>query len=189
MKRTDLVQLAIIIVGIFISYAFISAIPSLLFTIYNWFDSGLRGGMYMDSFLATFLLYAFYFFAGFLSITKSQPLAVWLCNKANFNGDINLLLDKNDLLFALFTGLGIYGIIQHLPQLLVNGFIKIRSNNNFTIEDSQSRVSNSFLVTELLTLLLFFTLLYYAQVFADYLSKKINNPEPVDEIAENKTTD
>lgn len=189
MKRTDLVQLAIIIVGIFISYTFLSAIPTLVFSIYNWFETGLSGGSYMDTFVTTFFLYGFYFLAGVLSITKSKPLAVWLCNKANFTGEISFPLSKNDLLFVLFCGLGINGLIQHLPKLLVYGFNKIKNTNTSILDEPTGTVSTSFLVTEFLTSLLFFALLYYARVFADYLSAKINNPDPVDEIAENKTAD
>lgn len=189
MKRTDLVQLAIIIVGIFMSYAFVIAVPSLLFAIYNWFENGLSGGAYMDTFFGTFILYGFYFLAAVLSITKSKKFAKWLCTKANFNGEITFPLSKNDLLFVLFTGMGIYGIIQHLPKFLVNVFNKIKSSNISMLEETQTVISSSFLITELLSLLLFFTLLYYARIFSDYLSAKINNPDPVDEIGESKTAD
>lgn len=185
MKRTDLVQLAIIIAGIFIAYAFVAAFPSLLFSVYNWMESGFRGGTYMEHFLGTFILYGFYFVAAAVAISKSKQLAAWLCEKADFKGTVYLPLNKKDLLYTLFIGLGVYGLIQQLPKLLVNLFNKIKSRNSFMTDDSIGNLSASYLITEFITVLLFFVLVYYAGVFADLLAGKINNTEPDDSIPEN----
>lgn len=189
MKRLDVVQLTIIIVGLFIAFIFVSAVPTLLFSIITWFNSGLSGGSFMEAFLSTFIIYAFYFIAASFCIKQSKALAAWICNKADFTADINLAIDKKALLYILFIGMGIYGLVQHFPKLLVSAFIKIRSSNSFMPADAIDETSSSGIILQVMTVLLYFVLLYYANVFADFFAGKINNQEPEDEITENPTAE
>jgi hypothetical protein len=184
MKRLDLVQLTIIIVGIFSGFYFIISLPQFLYFVIEWFEKGLTGGYYMQAFFINIIMSASYLAAAFYCIKRSKHLAGLICSNASLDATINFNLAKNELLFLLFTGIGIYGIIKNLPKLLVDGFIKIKSNNSLSELDKANAATGSSLAIQILTVLLFFTLAYYAKVFADFLAAKINNTEPDDSIAQ-----
>ena len=183
MKRLDLVQLAIIIVGVFIAYFFVISLPQLLFLIYSWFEDGTRGGYYMENMLSNVIVILFYFLSAFYCIKKSKHFAEWICYKANLEAEINFRLDKTELLFVLFVGLGVYGLVTNLPGLLVAAFNKVKTSNSFE-EIGTRAASNSDIDIKLVTIFLYFVLVYYAKVFADLLAARINNKEPEDTIAE-----
>ncbi len=188
MKKTEIVQLAIIVAGIFMAYIFITGIPSVIFALYNWFDGGLRGGSFMENFFSIFFLYGSYFLAAFLCISKSGIMANWICSKSSFDGPVHFPADKNSLLYILFIGMGIYGIAQNLPRLLVTGFNKIREHNSFMPTDDNG-AGNTALASQLIMVLLYIALLVYANVFADFFAARINNQEPEDEITGDQITE
>lgn len=182
MKRLDLVQLTIIIVGIFSAFFFIISLPQFLFYIYTWFSDGAKGGYYLDSLFVNIIISGSYLFAAWYCIIKSKHFAEWICHNAKLNAEINFALDKVALLFVLFVGLGIYGLIKNLPALLVDAFKLIKKSNSNTFLETPGPSTPGFII-EVFTVLLFFTLVYYAKVFADFFAGKINNTEPEDEIA------
>jgi hypothetical protein len=184
MKRLDLVQLTIIIVGIFSGFYLIGLLPQFLFYLFSWLSDGLRGGYLLGAFIENILSVSFYLLVSIYGIKNSKHFAEWVCNKASLNADINFALDKAELLFALFLGLGVYGLIKNLPPLLVNGYNFIKSNNSFTTETEMTTTAGSSVAIQFVTVFLFTVLIYYAKVFADFAASKINNIEPVDAIAE-----
>ena len=183
MKRLDLVQLTLIIVGIFSAFFFINHIPRFFMYLFSWFSDGLRGGYLMDGFIENILQLTMYLILSIYTIKNSRHFAEWICDKALLNSQVNFALDKTELLFVLFVGLGIYGLITNLPALLVNGYIHIKdSNSNFSDTEFNSQ-RNGNIIIQLCIVLLFFTLVYYSKVFADFFAGKINNTEPEDDIA------
>ncbi len=189
MRRLDVIQLAIIIVGIFVLYKFFTGVPNVLFSLLTWANNGLRGGEILEAFLGTFVLYSFYFAAAFICIKKSKYLANWICDKGDFSAAINLAIDKSTMLHIVFVAIGVYGIIENLPELLVTAFTKIKSNNSFMEMDVKLGFSTEDIIIKLLLVLMYFALVYYASFFATYLAAKINNTEPDEEITENKAAD
>jgi len=189
MKRLDLVQLTIIIVGIFSAFIFLTSLPQFLYLIFAWFEDGLRGGYFWEILFRTVLVDGAYLLSAIYCIKKSKHFALWVSNNANLNGDINFALDKAEILFVLFVGLGLYGFIKQLPPFIVDGYNKIKgSNTNGFITRDIKLPSNSDLISQAIILFLFFVLVYYAKTFADFFASKINNVEPEDEI-ENKLID
>lgn len=186
MKRLDLVQLTIIVVGIFSAFFFLISLPQFLFFLYSWFSDGLKGGYYMDTFFANIIITGSYLAAAFYCITKSKHFAEWICNNGKLQASIDFTLNKVELLFVLFVGLGIYGLIKNLPTLLVNIFNLIKSKNSLSLFETGERPTNSGILIQVFTVLLFFLLVYYAKAFADFFAAKINNTEPEDAI-DNKT--
>jgi hypothetical protein len=129
-------------------------------------------------------LVSFYLLVSIYAIKNSKHFAAWICNNANLNADINFALHKTELLFALFVGLGVYGLIKNLPPLLVNGYNFIKSNNSFTTDIEMAKNAGSNVAIQFATVFSFTVLIYYAKVFAHFAASKINNIEPVDAIAE-----
>jgi hypothetical protein len=183
MKRLDLVQLTIIIVGIFSGYFFIVSLPQFLYILYYWFSEGASGGYYLQTLLVNIMVSATYLLAAIYCIKESKHFAQWIAKKANLESDINFALDKSELLFVLFIGLGIYGLITHVPLLLAIIFKQISDRNSHIETNTLGAIPNSNLAVQAITILAFFTLMYYAKIFADFFAAKINNTEPEDEIA------
>jgi hypothetical protein len=184
MKRLDLVQLTIIIVGILSGFYLIGLMPRFIFHLFSWFSDGLRGGYLMGQFIENILLVSFYLLVSIYAIKNSKHFAEWICNKANLTADINFALDTRELLFTLFIGLGVYGLIKNLSGFFVMGYRYIRSKNNLEGVHEIPDTIGYDIATHFISVLLFFTLVYYAKVFADFFSSKINNIEPADAIAE-----
>jgi hypothetical protein len=184
MKRLDLMQLTIIIVGIFSGFYLTGLLPKFLFFLFSWLSDGLRGGYLLGEFIENILLVSFYLLVLIYAIKNSKHFAEWICNKANLTADINFALDTRELLFTLFTGLGIYGLIKNLSVFLVLSYRYIRSKNSFEGVHEITDNMGYDIATCFISVLLFFTLVYYAKVFADFAAAKINNTEPVDAIAE-----
>ena len=183
MKRLDLVQLTIIIVGIISAYFAIVTAPQFITLLFLWFEKDLSGGYAMMSFIQAILLLATYLLLSIYAIKNSKQLAETLANKANLQSNINFALNKKELLYAVFIGLGIYGLIENLPFFLKDIFMYIQENKRplQLFEEPQS-VTKSSLFVQVFKIGLYFVLVYYANVFAEFLAAKIKNTEPVDEI-------
>lgn len=179
MKRLDLVQLTIIIVGIFSGFFFLLSLPQFLFYLFAWFSEGLRGGGYMETVFWNIAVSGAYLLASLYCIKKSKHFAEWICRNGNLNAEVNFTLDKSELLFLLFVGLGVYGLIKNLPTFLVDGFDYIKGRNNSSLEDPKV-VSSRSLIIQALTLLSFFVLVYYSKAFSDFFAAKLKNTEPED---------
>ena len=123
-----------------------------------------------------------YLLAAIYCITKSRHFAELIASKADLNADINFALDKTEILYVLFIGLGIYGLITHVPSFFVAIFKQIKEHNSHIEVDTLGATGNANLAVNGLTILSFFVLMYYAKVFADFFASKINNTEPEDEI-------
>jgi hypothetical protein len=189
MKRLDLVQLTIIIVGILSAFYMISLIPAFLYYLFSWFSDGLRGGYLLEAFIENILLISIYSITAIYAIKNSKHLAGWICDKTNLHADINFSLDKTAVLFVLFIGLGVYGLIKTLPLFLTNTYHYIKNRNSFAgSSELNYDVKGSDIAVQVISILLFFTLVYYANIFSDFLSAKIKNTEPADAI-NNKTTE
>lgn len=184
MKRLDIVQLSIIIVGIFVAYIFFSSAGATLFSALAWVKTGMTGGELMEYLLSSVILCMIYFLIAWFCIKQSKPIANWICEKGDFTGEVNFSLDKQGMIYVIFIALGIYGIVLHLPRILVDGFNRIRNSNVLMPDESVAVVSSSEIAVRLLSLLMYFVLVFYAGVFADYFSAKISNVEPEDTINE-----
>jgi hypothetical protein len=184
MKRLDIVQLTIIIIGLLIGYKILEFIPNLLFSLYTWFSQGLWGGEIMTGFLASLIVYGFYFLTMLLCFKKSKQLSAWICNTTKLETSVSVSLDRTELLFVFFIAFGIYGLVNTLPSLLTQGFFKIKSHNAFATDYILTNTDTADIARLCIKTILYFILVIYARVFAEFFASKINNTEPEDEIAQ-----
>lgn len=185
MKRLDLVQLTIIIVGLLSAFFCLRLLPQLMIYFFSWFTDGLRGGFFMQSLIGNIILLTVYLLFSMFSIRNSKQLADWISNKADLQADINLSLNKTELLFAFFVGMGLYGLVQELPSLLADGYNYITESNSFQTGLDYRQPGKQQFIIECIQVILFSILLFNASVFAGFFASKINNTEPVDEINSN----
>ena len=184
MKRLDLVQLTIIIIGLISAFFCLRLVPGFLIYMFSWFSGGLKGGYIMEAFIENIILIACYLLFSLFTVRNSKQLAGWVSTKANLQSDINFALNKTELLFALFLGLGLYGLIDELPLLLIKGYNFIKEANSHSLMSSLSaeKIPKELVIRKFITVSLFLILVIYAKAFAEFFAAKINNTEPVDEI-------
>ena len=182
MKRLDLVQLTLIIVGIISAFFCLRLISPFLFYLVSWFSEGLKGGYLLEVFIENIILIATYLLFSIYTIKNSRQLAGWISNRANLQSDINFALNKNELLFAVFLGLGVFGIISELPYLLSDLYSYIKHNNSLATDPDFKKSRIDFIIVNFIKIFLFVILMVYAKVFADYFASRINNTEPEDEL-------
>jgi hypothetical protein len=181
MKRLDLVQIIFIIVGICSAFFCLDLIPRFLYYLFAWISSGLTGGYMMENFIETILLLAAYLIFSIYSIRNSKQFATWITDKAGLHGEINIKMGTEELLFAFFTGLSIYGLIRDLPWLLKNVYYFLNPGTDETRGEAATKEQ---IVVEIIKTALLIILLIYANVFAAFLANRIKNTEPPDEIME-----
>ena len=182
MKRLDLVQLTFIIIGIIAGFFCLRLIAPFLLYFFSWFSEGLKGGYFLEAFIQNIIMIAVYLIFSIYLIKNSKQLAEWISNKASLDSDINLSLNKTELIFALFLGLGIFGLIDELASLIPDLYTYIKENNNVDIGPYIKKPRTVMVATESIKVALFLILIIYAKTFADYFSSRINNIEPEDEI-------
>ena len=162
MKRFDLVQIVIVIAGIYSAFLCLALIPAFLYYMLSWFSDGLSGGLMMRYFIQNILLLSGYLIFAILSIRNSKRLADWISDKARLDGDINFSLDVRQLLFALFVAFGVYGLISTLPQLITDTYDFFKKDRSLQFEDTLSTL----------------VVLVYANVFSQFFADKIRKSEP-----------
>ncbi len=184
MKKLDVIQLTLIIIGLLVLYNAIPIAIQFLSYGFMWFYEGLKGGDYMFGFIETILFLAFYLIFSIYIINNSKKIASAKINKAQLNSEININLNKTELLYTVFIAIGLYGMIVNLPSFVRDSYFLIKKSNSDLNSIDAERVTASILFTKGFTIGLFFILLYYADVFSEFLSKKINNKEEVDSIGD-----
>ena len=182
MKRLDLVQLCIIIAGIFSVFYFIELIPSFIYYMLSWLSDGLSGGYMMRGFIQNILLLTAYLLFALFTIRSSKQLAEWISNKANLHAEINFALGARELLYALFIILGTYGLIKSIPSLLADSFDYFKDNSHSLLELQMPKPNKGQLFIQFAKTGLYFVLMVYANVFSQFFADKIKNTEPPDEI-------
>src|SRR5882757_1512188 len=183
MKRLDIVQFAIIVVGIVSAALFLQNLPGIIYYISTWLVNGLRGGPFIESFISSILYMAIYLLIAIYAVKNSKQIAEWICNKSNFEGEVNFNLQKSELLFIVLIAMAIYGLIRTIPSLFLNFYNMTKEKQEF---DPSQRYIMPFerdgLFENVCFVALNIIILVYANVFAEFLSKKINNIEPPDAI-------
>jgi hypothetical protein len=183
MKRLDLVQLTLIIAGLFSAFFVVELTPHFIYYLFSWFTEGLRGGYVMEQFIETILRISLYLIVAIYTIKNSKGFAAFICAKGDMNAAVNFNINASEMLYVIFTGMGVYGIIKNLPVLLANGYNYIKGNYPFESEGLKYLTGVTDIAKLVITLFLFIVLVYYAKVFADFFAAKISNTEPEDEIA------
>ena len=178
MKRFDLVQVAIIIAGIYSGFSCITLLPGFFYYLLTWFSDGLAGGFMMRYFIQSTLLLIVYLLFALISIRNSKQIAEWLNDKTGLGGDINFSLDVRQLLFALFVAFGVYGLIWNLPQLVADTYNYFKVERSSGYEPVPSTINKNQLFNQLGRIALFFGLIVYANVFSQFFAAKMRKSEP-----------
>jgi hypothetical protein len=192
MKKADVLQLSIVIVGIILGFHTLQYLFSSLYPIFAWLFSGGYGGEYLTSALGIFALIGLQFLVCWLLITRSGSLATYFYRKSELGSGFKVMTKPNDLLYILLISIGIYLLLSNLTPLLttfVERFISRSPRGVRGLFEDERPVDWAKLLLDILLPLI---LLMFGRPIADYFAKNIgeepvsieetiNEPEPKEE--------
>jgi hypothetical protein len=165
MKKIDIIQTTIIIVGILVGYSAIQIILG-LFTQIAYTQE--LGG---PSVLFQYILFgALHAACSIVLISKSKKISLLIVDESDDSVQINI--SRTDIIFAMIVGIGLYTLIQPVPQVLTDIFFffknEVRSNGDTVIPSKKEAFA-----VELLRVLFGFFIIYGAPTFTNIITDKI----------------
>jgi len=177
MKKANVLQLAIVLIGIVFGFLSLQYLLSSLYGIFIWlFASGGRDE-YFSGTLSIFALVGLQALCCWLLITRSEKLAAWFYRHSQLGNEFKITSKPNELLHVLLVVIGIYLLLSNLTPLITTifDFFKEHSSRGlYKIEDEQPAPWARLL----LNIILPFILLMFAKPIADYFAKNISD-EPI----------
>ena len=179
MKRSDTLQLGVIMVGIIIGLLALESALSSLYGVFVLLTGGSNDSEYMYTPVLTFFAYTgLQALACFLLITRSRNIADWTYKRSGLSNGFKITSKPNDLLFIVLVSIGIFLLINNITPLLSAIFTSFKRAGGHNIFESMQE-SNLVKWPELiLKILLPLILLMAARPIADYFARNIND-EPI----------
>lgn len=179
MKKADVLQLTIVLIGIVFGFVAVQYLLSSLYGIFAWiFADGYGADGYFGGAISIFALVGLQALCCWLLITKSDRLAAWFYRNSELGNGFKIISKPNDLLHVLLIAIGIYLLLSNLAPLLTSIFdsFKARSSRGMpgTFEDERPIQWAKLLLNITLPLLL----LMFAKPIADYFAENISE-EPI----------
>ena len=181
MKRTDILQLVVLITALLIGYQALMEIPPLIWYIYKL----ITGSGDIDSFRLNasinFLCLGLFVLMMVLLIKNSKVLGRYLADLTGFETDLSFSQSASQLLTITLIAIGVYIICSKVPLLLNNFYEYFK--NSYLSSDERSRLGYLVMTADKTPVLIMQIVL--AIVLVGY-SKKISNyclsaVQPVDE--------
>jgi hypothetical protein len=179
MKKADVLQLSIVLVGIIFGFLTLQYIFSSLFGIFAWIFSGGYGTAdYLAPGISIYAVIGLQALCCWLLITRSGKLAAYLYQKSELGTGFKIVTSTQKLLYVVLICIGIYLFISNLTPLLTtvfNGFKQRVSNNILNQFEDQRPVEWGRLILDILLPVI---LLIFARPIAGYFAKNIGE-EPI----------
>jgi len=173
MKRSDALQLAVILVGLVMGLLTLQYLISSLYAVFLWlFDDG--NGM-LSPMLTIFAVAGLQTLFCWILISRSAAIAGFIRRVSGFNAEIQIVSQPTDLLYILLVVLGIYLLFANTGPLLtaiIESFTKKSSPANFDPFSDQRPVKWIPLVVEIVLPVI---LLIFGKPIAAYFSKVISS--------------
>lgn len=178
MKKADVLQLAIIMVGIIFCFLTLQYIFSSLIGIFAWIFSGGYGPAdYLTPGIGIYAAIALQATCSWLLITNSRKLAAYLYEKANLGSGFKITGNTESLLYILLIAIAVYLLISNITPLLTEIFrtFKQRASGSLFEQEDQRPTEWAKLVLDIALPCL---LLFFAKPIAGYFAKDAGE-EPV----------
>lgn len=183
MKRLDIIQLAVIITAIVAGFRGILYLPNIALGIYFWIVDGLRATNFFWSLIEQLLSGGLYMVFAALLVKNSNTITYYIIDKSEMSEELKLEQSKNNLLYILFVGMGVYNLLRNIPGLLkslYNYFTDKVSSHG--INDLLNPVQKTDYSYQIIETILFIIVIAYAKQLANYFSDKIVHLEEKDAI-------
>lgn len=174
MKKTDSIQLVVIIVALMMAYKALEIVPYFIWVFYRWFMNGLTMGEQFYSVGINFLYLLFYTVVSVVLIRRSKILSQKIAAAAAINPELNLYLKRNDIIYAAFIITGSYILATKLPKLLIKIYAHIKDINTPFGNDGPNFIMPQETIAELLIIcILGSVMLVYAGTLTEYITRNI----------------
>ncbi len=174
MKKADVLQLTIVLMGIIFGFVAVQYLISSLFEIFAWiFSGGYDSANYLTPGLSIFAVVALQAICCWLLITKSGKLAAYFYQKSALGNGFKIVTKPNDLLHVLLIVIGIYLLLSHITPLLTSifeSFIKRIPRGVLGAFEDERPVPWARLLLDIILPLI---LLMFARSIADYFAKNM----------------
>lgn len=179
MKRSDVLQLGVILIGIIIGLMTLDTIFNSLYGVFVL----LTGGRYDSEYMFTPML-TFFAVSGlkaltcWLLITRSRGISDWIYERSGLKSGFSISSQPNDLLFIILVAIGIYLLITNIIPLisaLISSFKAAGSRHGYEALQGSPHAKWMELI---LNILLPLILLMAARPIADYFARNLSE-EPV----------
>lgn len=178
MKKADVLQLAIMLVGIILGFITLQFIFSALFGILAWlFTGGYAAENYLTPGMAAYVTILLQGLCSWLLITKSGSLAAYFYERSNLGTGFKIVSNIQSLLYIILVAIAIYLLISNLTPLIsavFKSFKEKATSNNFAQEDQRPVEWAGLFINILLPCLL----LFFAKPIASFFAKNVNE-EPL----------
>lgn len=189
MKKADVLQLTIVLIGIVFGFVALQYLFSSLYAIFLWIFAGRDGDVYFTGTLSIFAVVGLQTLCCWLLITRSGKLAAWFYSKSELGNRFKIISRPNELLHIVLVAIGIYLLLSNLTPLLTTifDFFKARGSRGILDMDVDERPTQW--ARLILNLVLPFILLMFSKPIADYFAKNISEePISIEESFDTKET-
>ncbi len=179
MKKADVLQLAIVLIGIVFGFMAIQYFLSSLYGVFAWiFAGGFGIEGYYPSGISVVAMVGLEILVCWLLITRSDKLAAFFYRKSELGTGFKIVSSPADLLHILLICIGIYLLLSNLTPVLTSIFESFIERSPRGVqglfEDEKPVPWMKFLISLLLPSIL----LMFAKPIADYFAKNIKE-EPI----------
>jgi hypothetical protein len=179
MKKADVLQLTIVLIGIVFGFVAVQYLLSSLYGVFAvLFSDEIGSGSYFPGVVSIFALVGLQALCCWLLITKSDNLAAWFYRNSELGNGFKIVSKPNELLHVLLIAIGIYLLLSNLTPLLTTIFDSFKERGSRGLLDMNEDERPVQWARLLLNIVLPFILLMFAKPIADYFAKNIGE-EPV----------
>jgi len=186
MKRTELIEYGIIVIGLIFCYQTLIAVISVLFNLLFSFQSNFAPG-FVETILPSLLYILIYFFSFYFVVRYKKPLAKYINGPTDET--VNISLGKKSILQIVIIAICLFAIVSTIPEILIHLFKTFKRS-----VESYDRFADNFnneqdvydFWTNILSLVLTLVLLKFSGNVAGYFSKETEgistiNQKPTEE--------
>ncbi len=176
MKKTDVLQLAIVLLGLVLGFTALQYFLSTLYDVFAWIFSGGYGAEnYMSSNLTYFAILGLQVIVCWLLVTKSGAIAKYIRKSAELGTGFQVVSKPATLLQILLIVLGIYLLFAHSTTFLtavIDSFISRSPRGVRGLFEDERPIE---WIRLLLNILLPLLLLMFAKPIANYFIKNVDD--------------
>ena len=179
MKKADVLQLTIVLIGIVFGFVAVQYLLSSFYGVFAvLFSDEIGSGSYFPGVVSIFALVGLQALCCWLLITKSDKLAAWFYRNSELGNGFKIVSKPNELLHVLLIAIGIYLLLSNLTPLLTTIFDSFRERGSRGLLDMNEDERPVQWARLLLNIVLPFILLMFAKPIGDYFAKNIGE-EPI----------
>lgn len=178
MKKSNAIQLAIIITAIVVGFNAIQAFMQFTWNFFLSISEERSGNRDYYFVFTSFIYFALEMAAAILLVRTSGKLAGYISDKAGNSGNISLVVKPESLLQILLITMAIYFLVANAPAFLVKLFdtFKGKAGNTYSYLNDDNRPSDW--PRLILSLVMPFILLMASGPIAAFFSKQVSS-EPI----------